>query len=265
MFVDAAGCNHCYKELELNALNTVWNLMLNRPYGDGGGERSGRIAKEGEPDYWEVGSQRTATRVLRGALHDDTRPSQWCCEIALAHADTLSHVPVQVSKPAVGDYWRINFSRVENKGQINWVWSPQIIWSPQEKRYVGQVNMHLPDAWGLVVFVDESGHLDNGAAVCDWTDSTWRARHAAMNVYYAAKAFQEINKLPPTSIEELRTAQLIDEDALAGFGEISIKVDSTTKFVAEISGSEWVASITGDRFLTVRPKNRAVQQNELQK
>ena len=30
VFIDPAGTTHAYKELEINALNTVWNLMLNR-------------------------------------------------------------------------------------------------------------------------------------------------------------------------------------------------------------------------------------------
>ena len=30
VFVDPGGTTHAYKELEINALNTVWNLMLNR-------------------------------------------------------------------------------------------------------------------------------------------------------------------------------------------------------------------------------------------
>ena len=38
VFVDPAGCNHAYKEFEMNARNTTWDLLLNRPYGDGGGE-----------------------------------------------------------------------------------------------------------------------------------------------------------------------------------------------------------------------------------
>jgi hypothetical protein len=43
--------------------------------------------------------------------------------------------------------WRINFSRVEwlvKEGpEENWVWNP-----------TGEVNMHLPDQWGYVEFID---------------------------------------------------------------------------------------------------------------
>jgi len=43
VFVDPAGCNHQYKEFEMNAKNTTWDLLLNRPYNNGGTEDSRRI------------------------------------------------------------------------------------------------------------------------------------------------------------------------------------------------------------------------------
>ena len=49
IFIDAPGGGRWYKELELNALNTVWNLLLDRPYADGGEEYSGRVATPGAP------------------------------------------------------------------------------------------------------------------------------------------------------------------------------------------------------------------------
>merc|ERR1719253_918174 len=142
----------------MNPINTVWNLMLNRPYSDGGGERSARVAKEGDADFWDVRTQFTAARILKGKLDDASQPSQWCCEIALAHTENLnaadnSRTALQEwMQPAVGSFWHINFSRVEKKGEVNWVWTPQIVWTPSKKCYEGQVNMHLPDAWGYVVF-----------------------------------------------------------------------------------------------------------------
>ncbi|CAJ1371208.1 unnamed protein product [Effrenium voratum] len=184
VFVDPAGCCHGYKELEMNALNTVWNLMLDRPYMDGGSEYSGRVAKEGEPKHWEVLRQKTAVKVTKGQIGNPTRPAQWCCEVALAHADTLGHAP-RSTQPFAGSCWRINFSRVEKKGKVNWVWAPQVVWSPTDHRYVGQENMHLPDAWGYVVFADKPQDTK------EFQDPAWPARHAAACVYYACRAFKE--------------------------------------------------------------------------
>eukprot|EP00002_Diphylleia_rotans_P014134 TRINITY_DN2749_c0_g1_i19.p1 TRINITY_DN2749_c0_g1~~TRINITY_DN2749_c0_g1_i19.p1 ORF type:complete len:141 (+),score=24.85 TRINITY_DN2749_c0_g1_i19:406-828(+) len=36
LFVDPDGDNHWYKEFEVNAINTVWDLEMNKPYRDGG-------------------------------------------------------------------------------------------------------------------------------------------------------------------------------------------------------------------------------------
>lgn len=132
VFVDPAGSCAWYKEVEINALNAVWNLMLSRPYMDGGDEYSGRIASPGEPRFYDARAQLSATRLLRGKLNDPAGAS-WAVELALAHSDTLAHVS-GVPPPAVGHRWRINFSRVEQRGEINWVWTPQCVWEPTKKR-----------------------------------------------------------------------------------------------------------------------------------
>jgi len=257
VFVDPAGCCHGYKELELNALNTVWNLMLNKPYADGGGERSGRVAREGDADYWEVRRQRTAARVTRGVLHDASAPAQWCTEIALAHADTLPGAPVRGPTPSVGASWRINFSRVEKGGEVNWVWSPQVVWTPGAGRHTGQVNMHLPDAWGYAVFADADGKLADGSPAEAWRDPAWPARQAAVAVYYAARAFREANGRGPHSLAELRKLSLLDEAALEAVDEVSLlpagEAASAEDFAAEAVGGGWAAHITQDRLLRVRP------------
>lgn len=189
VFIDPAGCCHGYKEFEMNAANVVWNLMLNKPYGDGGTEYSGRVAKEGESLFWEVYAQKSAARITKGKLSHLSEPAQWCCEIAFAHSDTLPKSPAQGPKPKAGSFWRINFSRVENKGAVNWVWTPQIVWTPSEGRYAGKVNMHLPDAWGYVVFADEDARLPDGTSAEGFRDPAWPAKHAASCLYYACRAF----------------------------------------------------------------------------
>ena len=40
-----------------------------RPYAAGGEEYSGRVATPGAPRHYDVAAQRTATRVLSGALN----------------------------------------------------------------------------------------------------------------------------------------------------------------------------------------------------
>lgn len=246
VFVDGPGCCHNYKELELNAINTVWNLMLDKPYSDGGGEWSGREHKEGDLKYWEVRGQRTATRVLKGALHDASKPSQWCCEVAIAHSDTLDRMPVAAPVPAVGNFFRINFSRVESKGAVNWTWAPQVIWDPAQKAYKGQVNMHLPDAYGYVLFADSRGELPSGTAG-SWCDPAWSARLAAMNLYYVARAYNSNNRRYPSALADMDG--LVDSSL---FRQVGVDYRAAgAGYSATATSGGWAATVNEERLLRV--------------
>ena len=125
-----------YFEFEINALNTSWDLYLNKPYREGGRADS----------TWEIPGLKTAVTV-RGTLNQGTDTDRgWTVEIAIPWSGFASRLPV--ARPEPGGEWRINFSRVEwtpgVKQEDNWVWSPQ-----------GVVNMHVPDRWGYVTFLGE--------------------------------------------------------------------------------------------------------------
>ncbi|KAG8459985.1 hypothetical protein KFE25_011034 [Diacronema lutheri] len=215
VFVDADATCHWYEELELNALNTPWNLLLDRPYMDGGSEHSGRVAAPGEPLYWDARAQRTAVKLVRGRAADARAPAAWSAEIALAHNDTLGARGAQPSAmpsaarlaPRVGDVWRINLSRVERRGAINWVWSAQRAWAPAEARWAGVVDMHRPEAWGALHFADEAGRLpEPRTGVPDWP-----LRAAGAMLYYAQRAFRDGpgGGRYAHSVEELVAARLV--------------------------------------------------------
>ncbi len=234
VFVDAEGSGSYYKELEVNALNCVWNLMIDRPYSIGGSEYSGRVARPGERTFYDAHRQRTATRLVRGSLNkppdSEAGETVWTVEIALAHDDTLLRQP-GAHMPARGRRWRINFSRVEEEGALNWVWSPQVVWEPRERRYQGKVDMHLPDAWGSVLFDDDSdgsgGDFGPGGGGGEATpEAEARAEkaqkeetvavNAAMMMFYAQQVYAETHDgTYARSYDELRDAQLIDEEAVA--------------------------------------------------
>jgi hypothetical protein len=122
-----------YFEFEINALNTSWDLFLNKPYLDGGKA----------DNSWDIPGLKTAV-ALNGTLnHSSDKDRGWTVEIAIPWTAFTSRLPV--APPQKGTEWRINFSRVEWKtGQPkedNWVWSPQ-----------GVVNMHVPEKWGYLRF-----------------------------------------------------------------------------------------------------------------
>jgi hypothetical protein len=147
IFLDPDGDNFDYGEFEINALNTVWDLFLPKPYKDNGHPDDG----------WTITGLRTAVSV-DGTLNDPTdRDRGWSVEVAMPWTG-LSRCMKSNSAPYDGQQWRVNFSRVEWKLKIderkyakipqtpeaNWVWSPQ-----------GAINMHRPETWGIVQFTRE--------------------------------------------------------------------------------------------------------------
>ena len=219
VFLNPSGSCHDYKELELNAINTVWNLMLDKPYGDGGVEHSGRIHKPGEKDFYEVYDQMTAAKVVKGKI-GDPKGATWVVELALAHSDILAKDPYG-EKPAVGGRWRINFSRVEHQGDINWTWQPQRIWDPQLHRVAGKVDMHLPDAWGYVEFAPADASVVGDVPAEEFDperrDPAWPARLTAINVYYAQRKYWELNSHQKYASDLSALKSLLDPEIVKPF------------------------------------------------
>ena len=157
---DCDGLN--YYEFEMNALGSIWELSLPKPYNQGG-----------EPI---LGCNMNGLRkkvIVHGTLNDPTSKDQgWEAHLSFPWSELAQYHKEKSSPPKLGDHWRVNLSRVQwehtiEDGQYvrnpphgtdltggalnpdeqqhpedNWVWSPQ-----------GLVNMHLPLRWGEVEFV----------------------------------------------------------------------------------------------------------------
>ena len=193
IFIDPDGDNHEYYELEINALNTEWDLFLKAPYRDGGPAIN----------EWEIPGLKSAVHV-EGTLNDpkDTDKS-WSVEFAIPWK-ALAERANRPAPPRDGDQWRVNFSRVEWRHQIvdghyrkvpktpedNWVWSPQ-----------GVIDMHRPERWGFVQF---STAKPGGATYRP--DPTGPIRNRLIQVYQSQKAFFEQNKRWAATLGELNLA-----------------------------------------------------------
>jgi len=184
VFIDPDGDNHLYGELEINALNTVWDLILVRPYRDGGPALNG----------WTMTGLETAVHV-DGTLNDPSDIDQgWTVEIAIPWTALRDLARDRQCPPQTGDTWRLNFSRVQWehriedgryvktpvegrgwKGEDNWVWSPQ-----------GLVAMHMPERWGFVTFVENADDV-----VTDPRQAATPGAELLMPLYYAQKAHHE--------------------------------------------------------------------------
>jgi hypothetical protein len=150
LFIDPLNTSHHYYEIEVNALNTIFDLFLPKPY------RNGGMAVPG----WDAHGLRTAVKI-QGTLNNPTDTDKgWTVEMAIPFKALSSGF--RSAMPKNGTMWRINFSRVQYNTQVlngqyvklkdtsgrdlpehNWVWSPQ-----------GVINMHYPERWGYLLFSD---------------------------------------------------------------------------------------------------------------
>ncbi len=195
VFLDPDGDSHLYAELELNARNTTWDLLLPRPYKDGG-----RAI-----DAWEITGLRTAVHV-DGTVNDPSDQDRgWSVEIAWPWQGLkeLTAVPVP---PHDGDRWRINFSRVEwdtdivagkyrkiaGRKEHNWVWSPQ-----------GVIDMHRPERWGLLQF-----STARPGSVAFQPDPAQPARDILHRIYYAQRDYHAKEGRWARSLEALGLTDL---------------------------------------------------------
>jgi hypothetical protein len=152
IFIDPDGDTHQYYEFEINALNTVWDLLLIKPYRDGGPPVNG----------WDIAGLLTAVHIDGELNNPQAVNRSWSVEVAMPWSALRECAP-EARPPLAGEKWRINFSRVQWQVEVcdgryakkinpatdrpypedNWVWSP-----------MGIVNMHYPELWGYVVFSD---------------------------------------------------------------------------------------------------------------
>jgi len=184
VFIDPDGDTHQYYELEVNALRTAWDLLLVKPYRDGGPAING----------WDVSGLQVGVRVDGTLNRPGDADRGWTVELAIPWA-ALREAAHRAAPPEPGDRWRVNFSRVEWRTRVergryvkltdsttgrplpedNWVWSPQ-----------GVVNMHYPEMWGIVEFADRGpGERGSGRAeIRDEDEVRWLLRL----VYYRQQA-----------------------------------------------------------------------------
>lgn len=185
VFIDPNGATRPYYETEMNALGTVWDLLLRAPYRD---------VDKAAVNAWDIKGLKVAVS-LHGTLNNPSDvDSGWTVELAFPW-DVLGECAIEGAPPKDGSQWRINFSRVEwrtkvengtyvketdpNTGQTlpeyNWVWSPQ-----------GLINMHYPEMWGFIQFSSKLVGQEN-------EDFKWNpiedAKWALREVYYAERQY----------------------------------------------------------------------------
>lgn len=185
IFIDPDSDTQQYYEFEMNVLNTVWDLFLPVAYRDGG---SGM-------DSYDMHGLKTAVYV-DGSIQDPSAKSRcWSAEVVIPFKAVTECIPGK-SAPKNGDYYRMNFSRVQWKVDVidnrfckrkdtstgaalpedNWVWSP-----------TGVINIHYPELWSFVFFTDGSTD-DTQYQIPEYEYLKWELR----KFYYAEQIHREL-------------------------------------------------------------------------
>jgi len=155
IFIDPDGNGHDYFEIEVNALNKIFDLLIIKPYRIGGNAIFS----------WDVAGLKSAVKIDGTLNNPNDIDKSWTIEMAIPLKSLYKGHPFKV--PREGDQWRINFSRVQWDTKIsngdyvkmkdaagrelpehNWVWSPQ-----------GVINMHYPERWGYLQFTRKKGAI----------------------------------------------------------------------------------------------------------
>ena len=196
VFIDPNGDHNNYYELEVNAINTIWELSLPKPYKVFG--------KPKDPDNME--GMQSAIHV-EGTLNDATDvDTSWTIEIAFPLEGFKKYDVINLP-PKEGEYWRINFSRVQwqhilqegkynklpDSKENNWVWSPQ-----------HEVNMHSPEKWGFLIFGNDTNKLKR--------EKDWRIKYYLSELILELKhnnvKFEEAESLIKNDQTQLKILQL---------------------------------------------------------
>lgn len=194
VFIDPDSDTFNYYELEINALNTAWDLFLSKPY------RENDLVVLND---WNIPGLKSAVKV-QGTLNNPNDTDQgWTLEMAIpwaAYKTSFFDQNVPADK-----FWRVNFSRVNWQHSIvdgkyerkkdadgkflpeyNWVWSP-----------MGVINMHEPEKWGYVYFSSKEGK-DTFTIPQDE-----KVKWELYNLYRAQKEYFQKNKVWSKSLANL--------------------------------------------------------------
>jgi len=181
-----------YIEIEVNALNTIMDLLMTKPYRFGGKANLNWDTKDIQSAVYHAGTINNPA----------DRDSFWTVEMKIP-VRSLKYFG-EGNQIKTNEIWKINFSRVQwhydsnDKGYIkrknqsgkplaeeNWVWSP-----------IGLINMHYPERWGHIKFIDQ----DNQQFV---DDRFLALEKTAWNIFYLQQIYKNTNKRYATSLTEL--------------------------------------------------------------
>ena len=237
VFIDPENDTHNYYELEINALNTVWDLFITKPY---------RELNSSAINDWNISGLKSAIGI-NGTLNNPTDIDKgWIVEIAIPwSAYKTSYYQDVVPRDM---FWRINFSRVNWKHTIkdgvysrkknddekylkeyNWVWSPQ-----------GVVNMHEPEKWGYVLF--SSKELGSNSFIIPEDE---QIKWEMYNLHRKQNQYFKKNKKWVLNLNELQENDIIIRDEIIKFELETHKTGYNLSVISPFTKKELVLTDDG--------------------
>ena len=204
VFVDPDGDTYNYYEIEVNAINTIWDLFITKPYR----EKNNVVLND-----WTATGLKSAIKI-DGTLNNATDVDKgWMLELAIPWSVyKKSYFDKNVPKDS---FWRVNFSRVNWDYQItdgkyerkkddkekylpeyNWVWSPQ-----------GVINMHEPEHWGYVYFSSKEVGAKDTFDIPNDEKIKWKL----FEMYRAQKTYFETKKMWSISLNNIAPKPILIE------------------------------------------------------
>ena len=233
IFIDPDSDTQEYIEFEMNALNTFWDLLLTKAYRDNGSPINSL----------EIKGIKTAV-YINGKLNDPQADNKyWSVEVIIPF-ESLAECDIKRRPPVCGEYYRINFSRVQWKTTIkdnsfvklenpdtgaplpedNWVWSP-----------TGVINIHYPEMWGFLFFADDNCNCSYSIPEDEYIK--WDLR----NLYYAEYIFYKNNHKFTNDINILK--EILAKNSSFN----SIKSIAKRNFIIETTSTGFEISTNGSK------------------
>lgn len=210
VFIDPDNDGIDYYEFEVNARNTMMDLIITHPYRSGGEFIMPWDCPGLQHAIYVDGTLNNASDTDRG----------WTVEMAIPVRALRKNFGYTQGLTDQEPSWRVNFSRVQwlcPDHEENWVWSP-----------TGRVDMHMPERWGFVSFVETLHDCASGELSPDY--------RLAWAVFYAQQDYRAQHGRFSTDLSVLGLTEA-DRNTLETETQISLEATSS-RFVLRLESSD---------------------------
>lgn len=230
VFFSPDGTMKNYKQIDINAFGTAWDLNLGTAYIDGPGA---------DDINWSSGIVKAVSSD--GPVNDVTAAAtHWSVETSIPFANLAEKSTRSVSRPLDDEILFMQFARVEypfyiqnskyvknTTASVDW-WS----WQPH-----GVVNLHIPSRWGLVQFSRTKANKGFGSP-------RWHIYKALFDMHEAMHMYKAVNGVFPDDVRLLNLPSYL------------VSGECVLKPMIQVTGNGFIVTI-GSKFVNEEGQIRA--------